>query len=265
MKKILVPTDFSDTSRNAVEFAGGLAAAIGAEIELFHAYQVVKTAEMFVSVNDIIEKDLEHEYAYLVQSLHARYGVDLKVTYKYVEGYPVDVINREAKQGFDLVVIGMQGKSALEKLFLGSVATGLLRSSKIPVLAVPNGVSFNGLQTVIIATDGYHVEDPVLFGPVMEFARIFNCKIDLFYHRPEKGTSVDIRKHFTWNDVSFDFHIAETDEDTHQALDRFVHTHEADLLVMLHHRREFWSRIFNPSFTKAQAKITQIPLLILPV
>ena len=105
----------------------------------------------------------------------------------------------------------------------------------------------------------------MLFGPVMEFARIFNCKIDLFYHRPEKGTSVDIRKHFTWNDVSFDFHIAETDEDTHQALDRFVHTHEADLLVMLHHRREFWSRIFNSSFTKAQAKITQIPLLILPV
>lgn len=266
MKKLLVPTDFSDASRNAVEYAGGLAAALGAEIQLFHAYQIVKTAEMFVSVNDIIEEDLENEYNGLVKSLHAKFGDDLVIHYKYLEGNPVDTINREAQKGnYDLIVIGMQGKSALEKLLLGSVASGLLNTCKKPVLAIPSEAHFKPIKSIVVATEGQYINDQALFGPFLEWAKLFDGQVDLFSHREEKDINLDIKKHFTWDGIPFTMHIHENEEDAHVALDHFMENHQSDLLVMLHHVREFWARLFNPSFTKAQAKKTFIPVLVLPI
>ena len=64
MKTIIVPVDFSITSTNAAEFAGNLAAFYGAEIWLYHAYQIpIALSEFAYPVVDIEEmkKAAQHE------------------------------------------------------------------------------------------------------------------------------------------------------------------------------------------------------------
>ena len=266
VKKLLVPTDFSDAATNAVRYAGGLAAALGAEMVIFHAYQVVKTSEMFVSVREYIEEDLESESKTLFDSLRKLFGEDLKVSYKYREGHPVDAIGLEARHGgYDLVVIGTTGQSSVEKFFMGSVAKGLLDASPAPLLLVPHTAQFTPIRSIVVATEGQYLQNPELFEPFMDWAGVFNSKVDLFYHRPEDEIELDIEKHFTWDGIPFTLHIQESNEGTHEALDRFFAEQHGDVLVLLHHHREFWSRLFKSSFTREQTKHTRVPVLVLPI
>jgi nucleotide-binding universal stress UspA family protein len=62
---------------------------------------------------------------------------DLKVTLKTEEGSPADAILKTIeKENIDLVVMGTSGKHGLDRFLLGSVTEKVVRSAKIPVLAV---------------------------------------------------------------------------------------------------------------------------------
>lgn len=49
---------------------------------------------------------------------------------------PVDITRNAKEDKVDLIVVGSRGKSGIEKLFLGSVAAGVLAYAPRPVLVV---------------------------------------------------------------------------------------------------------------------------------
>jgi nucleotide-binding universal stress UspA family protein len=139
-KQILVPIDFSDGSNRAVSQAVELARALGASLELFHAYQLpvfalpdssVTVSPTYVAdLTDRAQKELDRQRDGLVAE-------GLSVTTKVLEGNPADAIVERATTIHALmIVIGTHGRSGFRRFLLGSVTERVVRTATVPVLTV---------------------------------------------------------------------------------------------------------------------------------
>lgn len=139
-KHILVPVDFSKGSDRAVAQAELLATALGADVELFHAYQlpVFALPEASVTVSPTYVADLtdraQRELNKHRDILRAR-GVN--ATTKLIEGNPAEsIVERAEVLGALMIVLGTHGHSGFRRFLLGSTAERVVRTATAPVLTV---------------------------------------------------------------------------------------------------------------------------------
>jgi nucleotide-binding universal stress UspA family protein len=150
IKNILAPTDLSALSAKGLEYAGGLAKRIAAQVTVCH---VVRTEE-FVAHARLLEKGsdsarAEDQLAHLVdqhrQLLHdfvdrhlRSANADLVIAEIVEMGEPhrliIDCIKPNA---IDLIVMSTHGRSGLQRMMLGSVTEKVLRNAHCPVLVIP--------------------------------------------------------------------------------------------------------------------------------
>lgn len=138
LKKILVPTDFSEHSARAVRYGAELAAKFGAELHLLHAYENVP---IMYGEGAYFPPETDAELKASATRELDNIAVDPRdgsgVVRKVVEGHPFVEIIRYAKEtDSDLIVLGTHGRGAVAHMFLGSVAEKVVRKSPCPVLTV---------------------------------------------------------------------------------------------------------------------------------
>ena len=141
VKKILVPTDFSDTAKAALDQALILAAKFDAELTVLHARLLFEDdpLEMEEKLKEV--KSEEHEIEELLlkkMQKKTEQHAHLKIKHEIIRGYsaPSAILGFINKNNFDLVVIGTHGRSGLEHFLIGSVAEKVVRYARCPVLTV---------------------------------------------------------------------------------------------------------------------------------
>ena len=139
-KHILVPVDFSKGSDRAVAQAESLALSLGADLELFHAYQlpVLALPDASVSVSPTYVADLtqraQRELDKYRLDVESR-GVPVHVTLR--EGSPADaIIERAQALNALMIVLGTHGRGGFRRFLLGSTAERVVRTATVPVLTV---------------------------------------------------------------------------------------------------------------------------------
>ena len=140
-KKILVPTDFSESSNQALHAACELAKKFDAELVAAHVYSPIITVfpDGYFALPYSIQKDLN---VYLEAALHktkleAEHLLGRAVSVELLPGRDYDEIARYAKsEGFDLIVIGSHGRGAVSRFFMGSVTERVLRQAPCNVFVV---------------------------------------------------------------------------------------------------------------------------------
>ena len=139
-KKILCPVDFSKGSEYAVAKAEELARALGAEIELFHAYQLPALAlpDSTVTVSPTFVADVtDRAQRALNQHRDTVISHDVRATTRLVEGNPADAIVDHAREvNAAMIIMGTHGRSGFRRFLLGSTAERVVRMSTVPVLTV---------------------------------------------------------------------------------------------------------------------------------
>jgi len=137
MKRILIATDGSEYTKEAVSTGLHLAKILGAEVTAL--YVIDQTSFVSFPIDSSIVSVyslLENEGKRAVEEVKKEGEENgIKVTPVVVEGSPTRKIVEMAAD-FDLVVIGTLGRSALSKLFMGSVAERVTRYAPCPVLVV---------------------------------------------------------------------------------------------------------------------------------
>jgi nucleotide-binding universal stress UspA family protein len=144
--KILVPVDYTDHSKTVVEQAFKLAQGSEGRVRILHVWEtrpklssgvkVVTPEGRSASVSDLIREDAEARMAAFLQTVTPPPEIQVKTL--VMSGNSADAILKEADRGkYDMIVMGTKGRTAFDRLVLGSVAENVLRMSKIPVLAVP--------------------------------------------------------------------------------------------------------------------------------
>jgi universal stress protein A len=142
-RSILVPVDYSEPSRRALELA--LTLDGGAKVTAVHVWdrpayvgeQIIAHADgSRRSLSELIRENAEREMTEFLSLVKPPAGVAFE--HKLISGEPVTAILAEAGQpGYDVIVVGSNGRSGMSKLLLGSVTEKLIRLSPIPVLTVP--------------------------------------------------------------------------------------------------------------------------------
>jgi len=139
-KTILMPTDGSPCSLQALEHGLSLAKALGAKVHFLYVLenpaQAIWIAPESVPYGLELLEDLKKagEEA-IAKALNLAQEKGVEATGEVKEGAPVPTIV-EAAKGFDLLVMGTHGRTGLDKLLLGSVTEGVLHRVGIPVLVV---------------------------------------------------------------------------------------------------------------------------------
>ncbi len=159
-KKILVPTDFSAFSEDALRYAAALAKISGGSIECVHVIDMTfLSADMpsgvYSSVTDIkgtlksLRTRSRKELEFFVEKEHVQ-GIDVKAHLR--EGIAADEIVKLSNEiHADLIVIPTHGRSGLDKMVFGSTCERVLRTAALPVLALKPegpGVGRDGSLTV---------------------------------------------------------------------------------------------------------------------
>ncbi|MCJ7463739.1 MAG: universal stress protein [Thermoplasmata archaeon] len=139
IKRILIATDGSEYTKEAVSTGLRLAKILGAEVTALYVIDQTSFVSFpidssIVSVYSLLENEGKRAVDE-VKKEGEQQGI--KVTPVVVEGSPTRKIVEMAAD-FDLVVIGTLGRSALSKLFMGSVAERVTRYAPCPVLVVRN-------------------------------------------------------------------------------------------------------------------------------
>jgi nucleotide-binding universal stress UspA family protein len=135
-KRILVGVDGSDNSLRAVGIAAEIASLFRSEIMLLHVLQPSESAYYTgMPTTEEAERAKGEERLYRAKAVCEEAGLvpELKV----MLGNPAEAILDLAEDGYDLVVVGTRGMSALARFLMGSVSTRVVQFSNVPVMVVP--------------------------------------------------------------------------------------------------------------------------------
>jgi len=139
-KTILVPIDFSDPSRHALDYAVGLAESLGAKVYVLHAYEmpIVGLPDgVFVATSDMVCRIVEAANKALADACGRYKGRQVVISAVLKQGDPREVIVDMAKEAqADLVVLGTHGRRGIARALMGSVTESIIRISPVPVLTV---------------------------------------------------------------------------------------------------------------------------------
>jgi nucleotide-binding universal stress UspA family protein len=138
-KIILHPTDFSDSSRCALQIASDLALKYTAKLIVLHAVETVGPANVTFGE---VEKQLEPQ-GYLerlskeLRTIKPDLPSDHEVEYLLVEGDPAPgIVSTADERHCDLIVMGTHGRRGLGRILMGSVAEHVVRNAPCAVLTV---------------------------------------------------------------------------------------------------------------------------------
>ncbi len=146
MNTLLAAVDFSDASQTVLGHAEHLASRMGARIVLIHVIEPVASYVPVGAAMDVIETappalyqentdGLKGQLDRLAEPLTAR---GLSVETDVLIGLSAEeIVGKAAACEADYILLGSHGHGALYNLFAGSVVTGVLKHSGIPVVVVP--------------------------------------------------------------------------------------------------------------------------------
>ena len=139
-KRILVPTDFTETSDRAIDYALSLAERLGSSVTIMHAYEIPIIGfpdGALVATADIATQIANASRAGLDSAVSRRQGAKVKIDGILRDGVAWEEINKVADEiDADLIVIGTHGRRGIARALLGSVAENVIRTAHHPVLTI---------------------------------------------------------------------------------------------------------------------------------
>jgi len=265
MKKILVPTDFSDNANNALRYAINIGNYFEAEIHLIHIYEVMSKPDFLESNREYIRENSERDVSDTIRKFKKLLFGKTKLRGQGIEGNPIEVICSFAKnKNFDLIVMGTQGASGLKKIFLGSKTFGVMKKTNTPLLAVPNDFKYRAIKNIIFPVDSGIVADSDVLEPLLEISKSYKSNIKVIHLATEKVvTGFDPGIDYMLKEIPHSFHRMSGSKDINGVINDFVWEENSDMLCMIRRERSFWENIFHQSVTTKEIFNSPVPLLIL--
>lgn len=256
MKKILVPTDFSEQAENALKVAAQLAKKYGSEIYLLHMlelpmqdFDVMNTPSPVPEAMFFVKLAQQKFEAILAED----YLKDIKV-HDIVKNYPSfsGIVDTCHELEVDLIIMGSHGTSGFKEMFIGSNAEKVVRTSDVPVLVIKNNHAEFTIDRFVFASD-FKNDNKETYRQATEFAKAFGANLYLlmvntandFSSTSEANQRVkDFIKEYDFK--NYTVHIY-NDESVETGILNFSKEIDADLIGISTHGRQGIAHFFNGS------------------
>ena len=134
INRILCATDFSDSSRYALEYAVAIAERHQAPIELLHVMEPsAYSTERLESEEVTFSQKMNNRLREFTRGIPDTVMINLKT----ISGIPtIEIIRRANQIEADLIIIGTHGRSGIRHMLIGSVAEKIVRTAACPVMTI---------------------------------------------------------------------------------------------------------------------------------
>mgnify|MGYP003575777690 CR=1 FL=1 len=273
MKTIIVPTDFSSVSLNAVHYALDMAVSIDAEIILLDtftppvSYSDGPVSPVTTISIDEITKSSEAQLKDLKDELNRVSEGQVKFYTEARIGNTVDVLEDmcSSLKPFS-VVMGSHGSTGVERLIMGSTTLSVIRHLRHPVIVVPPGTQYKQIRKIGLACDFKDVAETIpaeyIKNIVQEFvAELFVLNVNEDGETYDEETPLES----AWLDtllgnIKPNYYFLKRD-DVVEGINEFSETHNLDVVIVIPKKHNLLERIFHKSRSKELVKHAHIPIL----
>ncbi|MBD0331298.1 MAG: universal stress protein [Chitinophagaceae bacterium] len=266
MNSIIVPTNFSPSADNALNYAGRLAGSISTSVLLLHVYQIpVSINEMPVMVvsSEELKKNADETLEKSKQQLLSAYP-NCEVRTESLLGDLREELEEicEREKPF-AVVLGTHHTTGFERLLFGDTALSIIRGIDFPVVAVPQGAKANAPENIVFATDLKNI-DEVPAQKIIDVVRTLNAELHVVHIDVgnEYNSEAAARLNEMFRHIQPQYHEIR-DENVAHGINTFVQQNNIDLILVIPHKHNLYERLFSTVHTKDILDKAQVPIMSL--
>lgn len=276
MRKVIIPSDFSENAFNAIKFAAELFKYERCEFYILHAYadevyntEGLLTQEFLDEFKETTRRQSDQQLKETVDRItelfsnprHRFHGIS-------AFGLLVDEVNDLVeRENADIIVTATRGKTNNRTMTFGSNTLQIIKYVQCPVLSIPEGYEYKDPDNILFPTDyllPYQRRELKLVG---DLARAFCCKIHMLYISRfpldsfrQKDNQMRIKEQFY--DVKLDFHQLDEKEKT-QAILSAIENYKIDLLILVNSRHSYLENVLYQSTLDKIGLHPKVPFLVL--
>ena len=273
MKTLVVPTDFSSVSVNAMNYAVDMAQAINAGIVLLHVYNVpVSFTDSPVSpVSTVsieeIKRTSEERLQELKKNLVTVTAGKVEIFTEARLGETIEELEQICNSVEPLAIImGSHGTTGFERLIMGSTTLTAVRHLKCPVIVVPPGTTYHGIRKIGLACDFENVVQSTPVEYIKNIVKEFGADLyvlnvqDLEQDDLEDAIMDTAYLDAMLEDVSPKY-VQLTGKDVVESITSFAEHNNLDLVMIIPKKHRFIDSLFHKSQSRELITHAHIPIV----
>ncbi|MET2985154.1 universal stress protein [Aureibaculum conchae] len=278
MKNILLPTDFSENSKNAINYALELFKDSTCTFYILNTYTPViynydyqmNTGGYLGDVVDVIRNNSQENLEELKKSIKEK-NKNPKHQFELISSFStltdeIDLL--VAKYNIDLIIMGTKGASGVKEVLFGTNTIHTIKKVKCPVLAIPDGFFFEQPKDILFPTD-YKIDfTPGHIDILDTISSLFNSKVHILHVSSNRALNETENTHKEklnnlLSDTNKEFYNVKDQEIT-QAINEFQKTTYVHLLMMIKNKHTFLENLFFKKVIHQIGFHLTIPFLVVP-
>lgn len=268
MKKILFPTEFSNHAPEVFKYALEIAYFFKAKLVMLHAFG---KPELQTTNDETIEHianiSIDKMIALVQNNLSTKEHKEVQIEYIAKVNFPAESILQVAtEESINLIVMGMTSKTDAFETIFGSTVLEILAKADCPALVIPPKTKFKGIKHIVYAAN-FEFRDFAAINYLRKWTKVFDALLHCLHLIEKKENELNAMRNLkilkqTYSGkkrLLFDMKHGNFQE----KIEDFARGKQADILVMMTHKRNFIERLFEKSAVKGVARHTHIPLLVI--
>lgn len=275
MKHILLLTDFSKSSKNAMQYATQLFEQDLCTFYLLHVANALEytTDDLMLagnkSIYNILIKKAKHKLTKLVSVIKIE-NENSKHSFETIVDFDVftDSVNQVVKtKKIDLVVMGTNGVTGAKEVIFGSNTVNIIRNVKCSTLVIPEGFKYKQSKQLFLPLDANDTMKGKDFDELMTFVKSYNLSMHVLRIKPTarklkaEAGDINVFQHVL-KDKKHQYHKVSAIP-MHYVVDCYLQTNSVDMMALLVQKERFFERFFIGSTTAQISNKVIVPLLIL--
>jgi len=278
MKKILLPTDFSDNAKNAINYALNLFKNENCKIYLLNTYTPIiysydyqmNAGGYLGEIADVVRDNSIRKLNELEKNVKEKFK-NPKHQFELISSFNLltdEVKDRIDDHAIDLIVMGTKGATGAKEILFGTNTIHIMQKVKCPVLAIPDGHFYEDPKEILFPTDFKIDYSNKKLAILKNIANHFDSRLHVlnvshgveFNETETKGKE---KLESLLLDVKHAFYRV-NDQDIPQAINEFQKSTYVQLLMMINNKHSFFENLFFKPVINQIGFHLNIPFLVIP-
>ena len=270
MRSIIIPTDFSSISINAMNYAIEMAKELDTSITLLHVYQIpvsITEVPIVMASAEDLKSEAEKKLDEVKDSINHVTSGALKIYTEARVGNIVDELEDFCNKIKPFaVVMGTKGATGIERILFGSTALTALKHLSFPVIVIPPGAVYKTIKKIGFACDFQQVVETTPIQYIKDIVNEYKAEfhvLNVDYENKHFKPNTPVQSlllHTMVESLNPVYHFIEH-PDIEDGINEFAEKNNLDLVITIPKKHKLLDALFKTSSTKQLITESHIPIM----
>ncbi|QED37182.1 universal stress protein [Antarcticibacterium arcticum] len=271
--KIVVPIDFTQTSKVGANYAIFLAEPLHSEIIFVHAYSVGNQFGGYGAITYAVpdnfvsnEKFYKEKMTEFLENFPQLSSINFRSV--FAPGSTVDIICQVAKkEEAKLIIMGTEGTNAVEGYFIGTISEKISRMASCPVMIIPEDFEVSEIKSISLALDSDNLKSNIELGVLADLLNLFDAKLYILHFLEDNNKTInkeEVKDYYVgqFQRENISFHLLSNGEKDN-IIDNFLQENRIDVLALIYREHGLFKQLTEMGLRKKMVFDSNVPILIL--